>query len=351
MTISSRQHCGNLFLFIGLILLFFTLFIPTGCNHQVTNTVSTIPTTTAVQSSPNDIDNDGITDSVEDELIRKFAPVVKLHPSEQYLPAETSWYIMRIKMSFDVRLGPDPQLLKKGEVSIGSLLNQTYHEQTSGLSTTATNFFLEQTDINNGDSLDNYRKETRKGKEPSDWICYTHVRFAPSDHAGMYDIQYIFFYAYNGDMAWGPIESAHEADFEHITVRVENNLNDIHAIYYAAHDGEGKWYARQTSPGLNDGYSLTANGRPIVYSGLDSHASYPWATQWKRTEKPDDYTADNGREWDCSSRVVNLGEKSFPRQDMKWIQYSGHWGEIGQFSWTTGPYGPAYQSWWNSDPN
>jgi hypothetical protein len=296
-----------------------------------------------------DFDSDGISDAVEDELMMRFAPVVRLHPEEKYLPADISWFVTRVKMCVDVRLRPDQKFLKLGEVTISSLLSQTYKSQTSGLSAEPTDFFLEQTDIKNGDSFDDFRKETRVGNSPSDWICYAHIRYAPSDYQGMYDVQYIFFYAYNGDMAWGPVESAHEADFEHITVRVESDLSSIHEIYYAAHDAEGKWYMKQISQSVNDGYSTTTDGRPIVYSGLDSHASYPWACQWKRTRMPDDYTSENGPEWDCLNRIINVGEKANPNPNTMWIQYSGHWGEIGQFSWTTGPYGPAYQSWWNSD--
>ena len=325
------------------------LFNSCSSSKSVTPTQPMTPSVTEQLAS--DADKDGIVDSMEDELIRKFAPIVRLHPDEQYLPADISWFLKRVKMSFDVRWSPDHQLLEKGEVNVSSLLNQTYKDQVSGLSIQPTNFFLEQTDINNGDSLDDFRNETRKGNSSSDWICYTHVRFAPSNHAGMYDIQYIFFYAYNGDMTWGIVESAHEADFEHITVRVDINLQTIHEIYYAAHDNEGKWYSKQTSQDTNNGYSIITNGRPIVYSGLDSHASYPWTGKWERDNLPDDYTATNGLEWDCLNRVVNLGERNCPTQDMQWIQYSGHWGEIGQFSWTTGPHSPTYQSWWDYDPN
>jgi len=317
---------------------------------------ATPPQTTAAATpaasvaSPNDADADRIADSTEDELMSSFAPLVRLHPDERYLPADVSWFFSRVKMAFDVRLGTDDQILPPGQVTCGSLVAQTNKGQVSGFCASQTPFFLEQVDASGKDSLDTYRQETRKGSPQTDWVCYAHVRFAPSSHAGMYDVQYIFFYAYNGDMAWGPVESAHEADFEHITVRVESDLKTVHAVYYAAHDGEGKWYSQASSPGATDGYSMTAQSRPIVFSGLDSHASYPWAAQWKRSGKPDDFTEEGGTIWDCAGKVVNLGEKGLPRAGAGWLQYSGRWGEIGQFSWTTGPYGPAYQSWWGSDP-
>jgi hypothetical protein len=251
-------------------------------------------------------------------------------------------------MRFDVSHGFDDQLLDKGKITLTSLISQMDRGQVSGLSANHSDFFLEQTDASGGDDLDGYRQETRKGTGPAGWVSYAHVRLAPVEtHPGMYDVQYIFFYAYNGDLLQTAANSAHEADMEHITVRVEKDLNTIYQIYYAAHDGEGKWYGRQTGTGRQDGYSVVADGRPIVYSAINSHASYPWAGRWNRVGLPDDVISTGGLEWDCRQNVVSVGEKLYPRTNMQWIQYSGRWGEIGETSWTTGPYGPAYQSWWN----
>ena len=343
---------------VSIALLCLTLTLQNACQpvpHSpdvISAQTTAAPPVTAQPSIPNiDADADGIVDSLEEEIINRYAPLVKLHPDEQYLPADITWFLTMVKMSFDVRLGIDPQILQPHAVTSTNLLCQTNGGQVSGLCASPTNFFLEQTDASGKDSLDTYRKQTRTGNERNDWVCYAHVRFAPGKYQGTYDIQYIFFYAYNGDMAWGPVESAHEADFEHITVRLDADLKTILGIYYSAHDGEGKWYSQPSSPDVKDGYSITADGHPIVFSGLDSHASYPWSGQWKRSGKPDDFTKDGGLEWDCRTKVVNLGEKAFPREGMEWLQYSGRWGEIGQFSWTCGPYGPAYQDWWNADPD
>jgi hypothetical protein len=295
-----------------------------------------------------DSDHDGITDAIETQLMEKFAPIVKLHPEEKYQPADIEWYLERVRMRFEINKGFDDSILKKGEVNTSSLTKQSNKGQTSGLTATSTNFFLEQTDLNGGDSLDNYRESTRQGLGVTNSNYYAHIRFAPHG----YDVQYIFFYAYNGDLLTGPLNSSHEADIEHVTVRVENDLKTITKIYFAAHDNEGKWYQIQP-PSQNSytGYSLTPDGRPIVFSALNSHASYPWAGKWARGRgMPDDQTSDTDTFWDCQKSVKNLGEKEYPGTNMHWIQYSGRMGEIGSQSWTTGPNGPAYQSWWNFDP-
>jgi hypothetical protein len=312
-------------------------------------TATATPPASLTTSSPPlpggvDEDRDGIADRIEDDLVARFAPVVRLHPDEQYMPASVAWYLPRVRMRFDVSLGLDKQLLDKGSVNPGSLIAQANKGQMSGLSAAPTDFFLEQTDASGGDDYDAYRAETRKGPAPAGWTCYAHVRPA-ANHPDMYDIQYIFFYAYNGDMLATAAESAHEADMEHITIRVEKDRQTVQKIYYAAHSGEGRWYDR----GAN-GYSVTADGRPIVYSAINSHASYPWARRIDRTLLPDDETREGGVDWDCRQNVANLGEEDRPRAGMQWLQYSGRWGEIGETDIASGPLGPAYQSWWTADP-
>ncbi len=310
-------------------------------------TTETPPASLTTSSPPPtagaDEDGDGITDQVEDELIARFAPVVRLHPDEQYLPASVSWYLPRVRMRLDVSFGPDKQVLNKGSVDPGSLIAQANQDQVSGLSPASTSFFLEQTDAGGGDDNDTYKAETRRGTAPGGWICYARVRPA-ANHSEMYDIQYVFFYAYNGDMLATAAESAHEADMEHVTVRVEKDRQLVQRIYFAAHDG-GHWYDRGA-----DGYSVTADGRLIVYSAVNSHASYPWARRIARPLLPDDETRDGGVELDCRQNVVNVGERDRPRAGMQWIQYSGRWGETGETPFTSGPFGPAYQGWWTADP-
>jgi len=256
-------------------------------------------------------------------------------------------------MRFDVNLGFDKLLLDKGQVNSTSLISQETNSQKSGISAEQTNFYLEQTDISGGDKLDPYRVDTRQGPGESGWVCYVHVRpVSTGIHYGLCDIQYIFIYAYNGDLLTGSADSAHEADMEHITIRIEKDMSTVHQIYYAAHNNEGRWYSPQVTGSTTDGYSRTADGRPIVYSALGSHASYPSAgVKVRGMVLPADRTSEGGLEWDCLPDIVNLGEKSYPREGMEWLQYSGRWGEIGAVGYTSGPYGPVYQDWWLSDPD
>ncbi len=333
-----RQASLCLFILIGLIILF------SGCRTAETSSSGriTVPEVT-INGVLEDLDRDGLSDAFEDGLMGQFAPVVRFHPDEKYFPANISWYLERVRLRFDVELGFDKAFLGLSQVDNSRLISQRYKDQFSGLSAVPTDFFLEQTDANGGDGLDDYRLATRVGTVASGWTCYARIRPVSS---GSCDIQYIFFYAYNGDLLTGTLDSAHEADMEHITVRLNNNYSSVEKIYYAAHDGEGKWYLPSTPGDL----LLTSDGRPVVYSALDSHASYPAAGEIDRGYLPSDRTSEGGFSWDCQFGLVNLGEKDYPRPGQEWLQYSGRWGEIGEVGFTKGPYGPAYQSWWDGDP-
>jgi len=300
-----------------------------------------------------DADGDGLDDAFEDELISRFAPVVKLYPDDEYRPASVEWYLARVRMRYDHAGCEDCQILDLGSVNLTTLLAQAHEEKTAVLCTHngnyhysrsgapdeshRTDFFLQIP--NNADE-----ETTRRGSLAAA-KCYAHARKAPIiHHPSFIDVQYWFFYPYNG-----PIDStdlfAHEGDWEHITVRVDEDGQTIHRIYFAAHDNEGRWYD-QGSPGT--GYSLSGT-HPVVYSARHSHASYPWAGKWARVGLPDDHTAE-GPVWDTLNSVLNLGEGDLPKTGREWVQYTGHWGEIGGVGFTTGPYGPAFQGSWSADP-
>lgn len=300
-----------------------------------------------------DSDSDGIEDVFEDELMRRFAPEVRLHPDDEYRPANINWFLPFVRMYFSGGCGSE-LMLDKGEVTSENLITQQAplmvwdpNEEictgpfgwiSSGLSDNPNSFYLVIDD--------DIKDDVIKGSPQGDWTPYAHVRYAPSSHPYMYDIQYDFFYPYNGNMA-DIFDFAHEGDHEHVTVRVHSDGQRIHSVYFSAHDGEGQWYF-EGPPGR--GFSLNAEGRPIVYSAIDSHASYPWSGTWDRQWPiPNDHTAEGGPVWNCQINVVNVGEKIYPMPGMQWIQYNGRWGRIGDWDFTTGPHGPAYQAWWWED--
>jgi Vacuolar protein sorting-associated protein 62 len=328
----------------------------------------------AFAQSAGDEDGDGISDELEDELMGRFAPVVKLHPEEEYFPANVDWMLPLVGLQFYTCFQGEDSIpaLEPGQIdpnspdSINSMLGQCQKCQCGEIACGYSSDALQCSGPEHGLANDprqivdkdpthfflNFPEERLilQGLLDSTlWTCYTHVMRSPAHHPYMYDIQYFFFYPFSGPLAgWGE----HEGDWEHVTVRVKSDLHTIYGVYYSAHEGEGRWYQQETGP--ESGYKLTEDGRPIVYSAYHSHASYPWAGNWDRDPNglPDDNTAD-GFEWNCRNNIVNLGEKLNPHRDMKWNLFTGNWGDCQSeiYGEVCGPTGPSMRSFWTvGDP-
>lgn len=300
-------------------------------------------TCAAPNARAEDADGDGLDDAFENELMRRFAPVVRLHPIDEFRPASVEWYLQRVHMRF-YHVAPCQDCPEEEEGILGwsstELLtkahpvkndackhnydNMKHSKNTSPEPSDVTHFFLE---IPHDDNW-----FTTPLGDLSAAVCYAHVRAAVR-HPTMFDVQYWFFYPYNGAVPFKP----HEGDWEHITVRIGPDGRTIHRIFYDAHNTNGQWF----SPGE---FSLT-NGRPVVYSAFHSHASYPAAGRWTTGT---DETQDGGPVWDCADRVVNMGEGAAPNPGCEWLWYTGRWGEYKPFE---GPEGPAFKAKWNlEDP-
>lgn len=143
----------------------------------------------------------------------------------------------------------------------------------------------------------------------------------------------------------------HESDWEHVTVRIDEN-GAILGVYYSAH-AEGRWRFQQGALGSpsSNCYQLVGT-RPVVYSALESHALYPQEGTISRLGGfADDYTA-QGQLWDPlddattrnpMGRLVNIGNDiNNPPVGAEWIQYPGLWGKPGGG-------GGVYVEWFGTD--
>ncbi len=246
--------------------------------------------------------------------LKKFAPLVRLHPEDDYRPSSVGWYLKRVMLRFDRSFRSDRQILDKGEVRPSNIAKQSGDGQSSG-GRSKSSFFLQ---IPNDDN----EHTTRRGSLASA-ICYARI-IERKDHK---DLQYWFFYPYNG-LAKGE----HEGDWEHISIRIFQGKPT--GYYFGTHNG-GKVHLPK---------DVALVGRHVVvYSAKHSHASYPTAGKQVRSLAPHDHTADGGPEWRTWRRLKPIDRR------LGWVRYSGHWGEIGDLPWTSGPYGPAHQAPWSGD--
>lgn len=302
-----------------------------------------------------DADGDGIDDAYEMVLAEMFAPHLKLHPSEIYRPSTVEWYLFRLYDDGSGNGGlrfhhidcSDHPIL--GQPSAVQLVSQQHTTTQSILCTHSGSVIYSgnavpyDPSVNDGFFLQIPNDPTdltvRAGMPaPTDWRAYVHVEESKT-HPDHYNIQYHWFYPYNGPYQGGPA-GAHEGDWEHVTLRVKADTLALSAAHFSAHGSIGSWYPASSVEMLS--------GRPVVYSAWNSHASYPSAGTWPYAFFFSDVTASGGLTQDFSGRLVPLDELWKPKPGQEWLRYGGRWGEIG-FGGApdgTGPSGPALQPYW-----
>ncbi len=88
---------------------------------------------------------------------------------------------------------------------------------------------------------------------------------------------------------------------------------------------------------------------PLVWSEEGGHSSYPDSRHSRsvRFIRHPTWTGGVVTRWDgtplgTSGGLVNVGEKSRPRNGQVFVQYSGLWGSRGSLFMTSGYWGPAF---------
>lgn len=312
-------------------------------------------------------DGDQLDDGVEWDLANRYAPIFYLpYPIWQgsplngdwTRPANVGWMLQNTRLRIHHNNCSDHQLLDFGQVNATNLIQQAHkrylrkwwggceHENpvqySNGSWHDDDHYFLQQQD------------HTHPGiADPSQWVTYFHAY--PNTSGGV-SIQYWVLWAYN-DWTGG---LNHEADWEHVNVRLDANHQPL-GVHFAAHN-DLNWY------GASD-VQWWGGTHPMVWVADGSHSAYRsqsacnttlypldegecWTLDWHRW-----FTWSGGRggyEGLQGAGLVNMGEKNAPMPGQQWLRYSGRWGEVGNIDisdGTSGPKGPAYNKngWWTTD--
>jgi hypothetical protein len=279
-----------------------------------------------------DPDKDGIANSLENQLMLAFAPEFHHDAWEWHEPSSVEWFLSRVEMRFHHDNCSDCQIQDVGQVTSTSTTQQLHqykdgwfcsHSGSTVSSTASSHYFL---DIPEDDT-----ETTVLAGNLASAKCYAHVSqsFVPGAE---YDVQYWVFYPYS---------SAHEGDWEHITVSVKSD-GTFHSAYFAAHELEG---VRSFSPDF-----VPATNHVIAYTALGSHANYPESGITVRYDGSEDVHRGGGFVLRCgAANTVNVGERSHPATGQAWLRYAGHWGDldgIGSAGTESGPLTPSHQDYW-----
>ncbi|CAL5184776.1 unnamed protein product [Lathyrus oleraceus] len=189
-------------------------------------------------------------------ILQVYSPLMYIHPDEEYLPSSVNWFF-----------------------SNGALLYKK-DEESNPVPIAQNGINLPQDPNNDGTywldlpADDGNKDRVKKGNLQSA-ESYVHVK--PMLGGTFTDIAMWIFYPFNGpgrakvkfiDIKLGKI-GEHVGDWEHVTLRVSNLDGKLWKIYFSQHS-KGEWVDSSQLEFQTDN-----NKRPVFYSSLHGHASYP----------------------------------------------------------------------------
>lgn len=199
--------------------------------------------------------------------------------------------------------------------------------------------------------------------------CYSNPHKVMRNGKRYIEIPYAFYYGYNGtprsdNVLYDSLVQKfdthyHEGDWEHITVVLHENGN-LYGIYYACHGTqEARFYKKEgnfSKINRDDGYKLK-DGRPVVFSALETHASYNRIGSMTRRLKPrGEYPAifykvvgelyivpsdKTGSKYSLDCREEGRLETFNLEWQKTWMPFQGKYAKEG------GPHGPGPQRYWS----
>jgi hypothetical protein len=300
------------------------------------------------EQSTTDLDQDGLSDQLEQDLAEKFAPIVFHDPSEPNLPTSVELFLPQTELwTYDDHCQPMRKIVTDQlTISIPIAEQRPCHASDDVLESHGTR----SENKNRTFFLKNVSKTARAGSlEPGNWTTYFHCY--PNEDGGV-TIQYWRFYVYNTGQFLGlhAIIGDHGGDWEAVHVVLNSNYTPVAGRFL----GHRHISTRNWTDLSSEGSHL------LVKSEKGGHTSVPF----KAGERPKSALIRqetwSGGKITCprnsryaqlratesvSPPLINLGEKTAPATKMEFIQFSGLWG-TRQSTWffsrlRSGYWGPA----------
>ncbi len=263
-----------------------------------------------------DNDNDGIDDTTELNLLKKYSPILYFRSTENFYPVKIEYHVQNSKLynrsGSSVTLidaNPDPTTLN------------TYQKDS---------YFLNNT---NG-GLEGIKSHYKSSLSSLGYTIYGRVYNETYSGVNYTIVQYWFFYAYN-DADF----NQHEGDWEMIQIVLDASMNPIYAAYSQHNGGErASWSA-----------VWKTDTHPHVYVARGSHANYFRPFQGNVGLEMDDVGQDGLVLEPSDYSLIMLGESGTGNHNttQNWLDYGGRWG-----TWDNpqdasvgfaGPTGPCYK--------
>ena len=256
--------------------------------------------------------------------ITQYAPIVRIHPAEEYRPMSPDEFIARSRFRHHRGWQSDQGFHR---TALDWFTNDSHSASYYDIPVNWLNAYALHAngqnrrphDDNCGDSYNVFLQPDGRLTGPTAPTgvvpTYYHYRRFGRTH----QIQFWWFCGFNDSFA----SFNHQGDWEHVTVHVEREA--IRGVFFASHE-DGSF--------VSTGAGLRFDGsRPLVYMAKGSHAAYRTTGTWMAGI---DVTSDSGPQWDTSRLLRALAVQP-------WKDYAGAWGEVGTTGVTTGPLGPWHK--------
>lgn len=319
-------------------------------------------------------------DTIE-QLIADYAPVMILHPDEQYFPDDPQWVLDNGTM-----------------LAWGLVTNETSYDNFNLTSRNESNISAATLMDEVTRILDDVKPYAPYDDSPyfRYWLeipdnllagnlerAKAVIRVVPWNYFST-EVQFWIFYPFNGP---GRIRTClastlcdheqlndvgkHYGDWEQITLRFRNRTQALEAVFMSAHAG-GRWYG---TPDFGTRL-LFEDTHPKIFSAKYSHAHYPsidrfyyervfeadWDIGTISADLYDDTAQGETIHWGQAGRYGYISFKSDPALPVDWLDFAGRWGEYLRLSewiyWgelqlyrytevSGGPSGPGRKTPWD----
>ena len=296
-----------------------------------------------------------------EELVIKHAPQIRHAKNENYHLSSVDWYLDRSRLSESKIIRVPYCTTRWGCIPFTSICVYEHTNYQNGIQeistiTSSVNDSNIIQNVNEGNITSITTKSgyyTRSGNKEE---ASAYVRIRSLDHLnipafeGGIEIQYHYFYPWNGDSKEDIIpctpDADHEGDWESVGVVLDRNYE----VLGYTHSVHGDVYFSFASS-----VNKESQGHPILYSANESHAMYR-KTGFNHPSAPFTDRCDNdGYHFDSWNggkyEIINIDPKisntaAFPTNP-NWINFAGRWG-----SYPLGPVGPGPNGnkyFWNHD--
>jgi hypothetical protein len=277
-----------------------------------------------------------------DPLLLQYAPVLYMHPDEDYLPMNVEAFVE--ESALWNQSGIDKQLKTAEQLTFREFESIANNDDTS-------DYYLSFSDPDEAKSIDLTAAKTKYDALIANKSATTTVYAYKMEDSFVDDqgtqheftvLQYWYFYAMNNWKEYGG-RNNHEGDWESVFIFLDKKTKEPVYIAYSAHHNDGDdsddlMQYGSVRRSWNDDDIVFDNGRIVSFSSLGSHANYSNHNNGSHDVFGVDDLVSNVGQKINNKNIIDLSSLN----DNWLTDYLGKWGADQVLPGSDGPQGPNF---------